>query len=118
MFQINAETLPPPEASPYLGRTIAYNNNYWLAVYLNLRKERRRWGMIVRVLERTGAMVRARGAMYKVVVQSVLLYCIDSWLVTGEMLKVLTEFHHWAAQRIKGITAKHGAGGYWDYPVV
>ena len=41
-FQINAETLPPSEAFPYLGRTITYNNSNWEAVYQNLRKARRR----------------------------------------------------------------------------
>ena len=48
-------------------------------------------------------MVRARGATNKVVAQSVLLYSINIWVVTGEMLKVLERFHHQAAQRIKGL---------------
>ena len=81
-FQINAETLPPSEAFPYLRRKIAYNNSNWEAVYLNMRKAWRRWGMVVRVLEKTGATVRTRGAMYKAVVQSVLLYVSKSWVVT------------------------------------
>ena len=38
LFQINSETLPPSEAFRYLGRTIAYNNIDWTAVYPNLRK--------------------------------------------------------------------------------
>ena len=53
--------------------------------------------MIARVLERTGATVRAQGEIYKAVYQSVLLYVRDSWVVTRYMLKVLTEFHHRAA---------------------
>ena len=51
--------------------------------------------------------------MYKVVAQSVLLYGSESWVVTGEMLKVLTEFHHRATQQLTGMTAKCGAGGEW-----
>ena len=74
--------------------------------------------MIARVLERTGATVRARGAMYKAVAQPVLLYGSESWVVTGEMLKVLTAFHHRVAQRITGMTAKRGAGGKWEYSSV
>ena len=35
-FQINSETLPPPEAFLYLWRTITFNNSDWAAVYLNL----------------------------------------------------------------------------------
>ena len=73
-----------------MGRTISYNNSDWAAVYLNLQKYRRRWGMISRVLERTRAIVRARGAMYRVVVQSVLLYRSESWVVNREILNILT----------------------------
>ena len=94
MFQINSDTLPLSEAFPYLGRTIVHNNRYWAAVYLNLRKYRRQWGMIVRVLERTGATMWDRGEMYKAVVQSVQLYGSERWVVTGEILKFLTLFHH------------------------
>ena len=53
--------------------------------------------MITRVLAKMGATVRARGMMYKAVSQSVLLYDSGSWVVTGDMLKVLTGFHHWVA---------------------
>ena len=74
--------------------------------------------MIVRVLERTGAMVRARGAIYKAVAQLVLLYGSESWVVNGDMLKVLTVFHHRVAQRITGTTAKSGAGEEWEYTEV
>ena len=72
----------------------------------------------MRVLERTGATVRARGAMYKAVKQSVLLYDSKIWVVNEDMLKVLTVFHHWASQRITGMTAKCGTGGEWEYPAV
>ena len=65
LFQINAETLPPSEAFPYLGRTITCNNSNCAAVYLNLQKAHRRWGMVARVIERTVETVQAQGEMYK-----------------------------------------------------
>ena len=73
-LQINAENLPPSEAFIYLGRTVAYNNRNWAAVYLNLRKAWKWWGMVERVLERTGETERSQGDIYKAVVKSVLLY--------------------------------------------
>ena len=118
LFHINAETLLPSEAFPYLGWKISYNNRNWAAIYLNLRKSRRRWGMIASVLQRKGATVRDRGSMYTAVEQFVLLYVSKSWLVTGEMLKVLTAFHHWVARRITGMTENRGADGEWKYPLV
>ena len=39
--------------------------------------------MLARVVERMGAMVRAQGAIYKALAQSVLLYGINIWVVTG-----------------------------------
>ena len=42
----------------------------------------------------------------------------ENWVVTGEIPKVLTAFHHRAARRITGMTAKRGAGGEWEYLAV
>ena len=39
-------------------------------------------------------MVRIRGAMYKAVEQSLLLYDIKSWVVTRDMINVLEGLHH------------------------
>ena len=87
-------------------------------MYLNLRKVRRRWGMIARVMAKTEEMVQARGMMYKTVIHSVLLYVSDIWVMTGEMLKVLEGFHHQAKRRIMGTTETCGAGREWEYPQV
>ena len=97
-----------------LGRKIAYNNSNWAVVYQNLRKARSWWGMIARVLAKTVAMVRARGIMYKVVDKLVILYVSESWVVTGETIKVLEGFHHWMAWCIMGATMTRGAGGDWE----
>ena len=45
--------------------------------------------MIARVLEKTRSMVQARGMMYNLVGQSVILYSSENWVVTGAVLKVL-----------------------------
>ena len=74
--------------------------------------------MVAKVLERTGATVRARVAMFKAVVQPVLLYGRERWLVAGEILKVLEGFHHRAAQQITGMMEKSGVGGEWEYPLL
>ena len=107
------EALPPLEAFKFLGRTITYNNINWAAVYQNLQKYWRRWGMIARVLESTGITVRSRGAMYKAVAQSVLLYGRKSWVGTKKILKFLEMFHHRSVRQITVLTAKCGAGGEW-----
>ena len=72
--------------------------------------------MITRVLEKTVATVRARGMMYEVVAQSLLLYGSESWVVMGSILKLLERFQHWAPRRIIGMTATSRAGGERKYP--
>ena len=57
LLQINAEDLPPSDYLTYLGRTIAHNNSYWTAIYQNMMKVQRRWGVLTRVLKNTVAMV-------------------------------------------------------------
>ena len=69
-------------------------------------------------MTKTGAMVQARGMLYKVVVQMVLLYRINSWVVTGAMMKVLEGFRHQAAWRIAVIMHRNIEDGEWEYPPV
>ena len=76
-------------------------------------KKARWWGMILRVLKKTGAMVQARGMIYKAVEQSVMLYGGDIWVVMGLMLKVLEGFHHRDTREITVITEKGVADREW-----
>ena len=89
-------------AFPYLGRTVAYNNSNWEALYQNLRKDQRRWGMLAKVLTKSGAVVWSQEMIYKTVVQTVLPYGSKIWVAMGEMLTVLEGFHHWVARKTGG----------------
>ena len=66
-IQVNLGPLDTTDASPYLGRTINFKKSDWAALYLNLRKAQRRWGVMAKVLVKSGATVRAREMMYKAV---------------------------------------------------
>ena len=69
--------------------------------------------MISRVLEKMGATVQACGMMYKAMTQSVMLCGIKSWVMMGEMLKVLEGFNHQSDRRITGMTETCVADGEW-----
>ena len=105
------ETLPPSEAFPYQEGVITYNNSDWVAVYLNLRKSWRSWGMLERLVQRMVRTVWDQGAIYKAVLQLVLLYVRKTWVMTGKIIKILMAFHHQVAQRVTGMMAKSGARG-------
>ena len=46
------------------------------------------------------------------------MYDIESWVATGDMLKVLEGLLHWAYRQIRDMTATFGAGREWEYPTV
>ena len=66
-----------------------YNNSDWAALYSNLSKSQSRLGMAEKFMGNTGALFKARDMMYKVVVQVVLLYGSEIWVVTDAIMKVL-----------------------------
>ena len=55
---------------------------------------------------------------YKAVVQTVLLYVSEIWVVTEAMLKVIEGFNHLAAIRIVGMTAQRTNDRYWEWTLV
>ena len=71
---MNSDPLEWVTAFLYLRRMVEYNNSDWVALYHNMWKARRRWEIVGEVVSNTGSVVRARGMLYKEVVQSVLLY--------------------------------------------
>ena len=62
--------------------------------------------MMGNVVSKMGEMVRAWGMLYNSVLQSVLLYGSESWVVTGTILKVLEGFHHQVARKIIDMTER------------
>ena len=58
----------------YLGRTLLYSNDDWLAVEQNLCRAWGNWGQLAKILGREEADVRTVGRFYVAVVQVVLLF--------------------------------------------
>ena len=86
----------------YLGRFLASEDNDWPAVVRNLRIVRQKWARLTRVLSREGADAQKLGQIYLVVVQSVLIYGPETWVLTPHMQRVLGGFHHRVARRLTG----------------
>ena len=109
--------LVPIEATiafSYLGRTATYNNSNCAELYINLRKAQYLWGMIAKVMGKKGAPIKAQPMMYKMVVQAVLLYGSEIWVVIDAMMMVLEGFHHSIARRITGMTAHRDDVRKWE----
>ena len=95
---------------------MAAGEDDWPAVAGNLKKERRSWERLQRILRREGATPRISGSFFKAVVQQVLLFGAETWVVTPKMERALSGFLHGAARRLTGRQAWRGKNGEWCYP--
>ena len=68
-------------------------DNDWPAVLRNIRKARQVWGRIGKFLRREGAEPAVSENNYRAVVQAVLLFGADTWVLLAPMMKRLEEVH-------------------------
>ena len=73
----------------YLGRVLSSADDDWTDVIGNLMKARAVWRRMTRILSREGEMPRVFGFLFKSVVQSVLIFGEETWVVTPCMVRVL-----------------------------
>ena len=81
------------------------------AVAGNLEKARKSWGRLRGILSREGATKRVSGSFFKGVVQQVLLFGAETWVVTPMMERGLSTFIHVAARRLTGRQPQKGGMG-------
>ena len=74
--------------------------------------------MVDNVLGEMGAPVKYMDMMYKAVVQGVLLFGSEIWVVTDVITAFLEGFHHRIAIWIAGMAAQRGDGGEWEWDSV
>ena len=65
----------------YLGRVILAADNDWTSVVRNLSRARAVWMSMTRILRREGAAPWVSGLFFRAVVQTVLLFGLDTWVV-------------------------------------
>ena len=81
-----------------------------------LRRARQKRAWQTQVLSREGADTRTLGKIYLVVVQAVLLYGSETWVLTPHMQRVLGGFHHRVARRLTRKKTRKVRDGGWVYP--
>ena len=84
----------------YLGRVISAADDNWLAVIQNLAKSQAVQRRMMRILRREGARLWVYEFFFKAVVQLVLLFCAETWVVTPRMGRVLGRFQYQVAWRL------------------
>ena len=74
----------------------------WMVVVGNLIKARKSWARLTRILGQEGANPRVSGIFFKAVVQTVILFCLETWVMTTRMGRALGIFQPEVARRITG----------------
>ena len=115
-FEAYREQLKTVTSFKYLGRILTAGDKDWAAVAGNMGKAQKIWGRLKRILSREGAYKQVSGNFFKAVVQQVLLFGADTWVMTPRMERELTSFMHGAARQITGRQTRRGWDGKWFYP--
>ena len=71
---------------------------------------------LTRVMSREGADTSTLGQIYLAVFHFVMLYKLDTWVMTPHIWRVLGGFHHRVDRRLTGWQDWQGRNGVWIYP--
>ena len=115
-FEVYRQQIQSVPRFKYLGRVLTEGDDDWPAVVGNLAKARKSWGRLQGILSMEGATKRVSGNFFKAVVQQVLLFGAETWVVSPMMERALSTFLHGAARRLTGRHPRRGRDGKWHYP--
>ena len=99
----------------YLGRLLMAMDNEWPAVAGNIKKTRRIWGRLAKVLGREGADPKVSHTFYIYVKQQLLLFGADTWVLTKKMELVLDAFQGRVVRKLTGRQPRRGRDWLWYY---
>ena len=99
----------------YLGLVMMVGGDNWPEVVGNLRKDQKSEAWLTRILGREGAKPRLSGMFFNAVVQAVLLFGLETWVLTPHMIWDLGGFQNRFAWRITGRQPRRRGDGGWEY---
>ena len=100
----------------YLGRILTAKEDDWPEVAGNIKKARRSWGRLARLLGREGADPKVSRNFYIAVTQQVLLLGAETWVLKRNMESALEAFQGRVARKLTGRNPCRGRDGGWFYP--
>ena len=102
--------------SNYLRRIITVTDGYCIEVIVNLQKWWRICSCLSRILGREGSDPKISGHFCLVMVQAILLFGLEKWVMTPHMGRILGIFYHRLLRSISGIQTQIWLDGIWAYP--
>ena len=95
----------------YLGRPLDKSDDICLAVHRNIQKVRQVWGRLGKLPRREGADPFVSAIFYRAVVQKILLFGSETWVLLEEMAKRLEGVHVSFLRKVTGNTARRQCYG-------
>ena len=116
-FTVHGDVLERVKVFRYLGHLLSQDDDNVRAMRSHLCKARGTWARVGQVLRRENAPPRVSAKFYKAIVQSVLLYGSETWVLSPAVLARLEGFHTRAAYRMaKENVPRRGINQQWAYP--
>ena len=97
----------------YLGKMLDQSDDDWKSVLHNIRKARQVWGRLGKLLRREWAELTVPEKFYLTVVQAVLLFGAETWVLTEIMIQRLEGAHVIFLRKITRKQATRRRYGYW-----
>jgi hypothetical protein len=94
-FHIDGAVVGQVNQFKHLGRPILGKDSHDGAIRHNIHKAWAKWNLVAQILVWEEAALCAMGVFYKAVVQSVLLYCSKTWVLTLAQYEQLDVFASW-----------------------
>ena len=97
-FEAYGKPLETVSTFKYLVRVMTAGDENWPAVAGNLVKAQKTWGRMLRIISQEGSDKRVSGNFFKAVVQAVLLFGVETWVLTLRIERALESFQNGAAR--------------------
>ena len=109
--------LAPVSSFGYLERVLLAADDNYLAALRNFRWLRQKWDWMARLLDREWSDAWKLGMIYIAVVQAVMLYWSESWVMSPRIDRTLGGFHHRVYCRLTVQKPRRVLDVTWLYPL-
>ena len=110
----DVECIEGVDTFKYLGRILYWSEDNWLEVLRNVGKVRRVWNRLRKMPLREGAETRVSAMFYRAVVQTVLLFGAETWVLSEATLRNLEGLHIGFLRQITGKKAVQKEDRTWQ----
>ena len=114
MGEDDVECIEGVDTFKYMGRILYWSYDNWLEVLWNIGKVRRVWNRLRKMPLREGAEPRVSAMFYREVVQAVIIFGAETWVLSELMSRNLEGVHVGFLRKIIGHREVRQKKGTWQ----